>query len=139
MAERTAAAEQRAIELHESLQTLRQKEEELHVAIDEANRANQAKGQFLATMSHEIRTPLNGILGMASLAMSKNPEPLQQSFLAKIQSSGDSLLRLLNDLLDFSKIEAGKMTVEQIEMEPLKLIREVVDLFAISAFQKGSS
>ncbi len=137
VAERTAAAEQRAIELHESLQALRQKEEELHVAIDEANRANQAKGQFLATMSHEIRTPLNGILGMASLAMSKNPEPLQQSFLAKIQSSGDSLLRLLNDLLDFSKIEAGKMTVEQIEMEPLKLIREVVDLFAISAFQKG--
>ncbi len=137
VAERTAALEQRAEQLNLSNLALRETEEQLRHAIEEANLANQAKSRFLATMSHEIRTPLNGILGMTRLALSCNPNQQLSSYLTTIQSSGDALLRLLNDLLDLSKIEAGKMTVESIPIDPRQLLSEVVGLMAIPAWQKS--
>ncbi len=135
--ERTAAAELRSNELVLSNDALRETEEQLRDAIEVANAASQAKSRFLATMSHEIRTPLNGILGMTQLALANSPNPQLTNYLKTISRSGDSLLRLLNDLLDFSKIEAGKMTVETIAFDPREVFADAVELLAIPAWQKG--
>ncbi len=135
--ERTAAAELRSTELVLSNEALRETEEQLRDAIEVANAASQAKSRFLATMSHEIRTPLNGILGMTQLALANNSNPQLTNYLNTIHRSGDSLLRLLNDLLDFSKIEAGKMTVESIVFDPWEVFMDAVGLLSIPAWQKG--
>lgn len=90
---------------------LEKKNGELQVAIQEAERANQAKTEFLSHMSHDIRTPINGIMGMLNIA-EKNPEDLdrQADCREKIKTSARHLLSLINDVLDISKLESG--TVE---------------------------
>lgn len=88
--------------------------EEIKAARMAAESANQAKSEFLANMSHEMRTPLNGILGMADLALDLASSDKQRRYLSMIQTSGSSLLDLINGLLDISKIESGKYELESI-------------------------
>ena len=71
-----------------------------------AERANQAKAVFLAHMSHELRTPLNGVLGMTQLAQSRSTSAEQRRYLELAQQSGQSLLRVLEDVFDFARAEA---------------------------------
>ncbi len=85
--------------------------EELNRTNKELEQANRAKDEFLATMSHELRTPLNSILGLSETLQEQRRDPLseyQQRSLQIVQSSGEHLLALINDILDLSKIEAGK-------------------------------
>jgi signal transduction histidine kinase len=85
----------------------------LSIAKEAAESANRAKSTFLANMSHELRTPMNAIIGLTHLLARNNADPRQRDKLAKITSSANHLLQLINDVLDLSKIDADRMTLEQ--------------------------
>lgn len=93
----------------------------LEASKKEAERANQAKSEFLSRMSHELRTPMNAILGFAQVLESDPDEPLSESqseSVTEILTAGDHLLNLINEVLDLSRIEAGGI---EIELEPVEL------------------
>jgi two-component system sensor histidine kinase/response regulator len=112
-------------------------EEALIAARQQAEAANRAKSQFLATMSHEIRTPMNGVLGTANL-LAATPLNERQSQLAQnLVRSGQTLLGIINDILDLSKIEAGRFEVIAADFDPRELVAEVTDLFCERCTNKG--
>ena len=95
-------------------------EVELHAAINAADKANQAKSEFLSSMSHELRTPLNAILGFAQLLETglPAPSPVQKRNIGHILKAGWYLLELINEILDLALIESGKLTLSN---EPVSL------------------
>ena len=100
--------------------------------------ANAAKSEFLAHMSHELRTPLSAIIGFGELLHERTKAtPESAEFSRQIVSNGQHLLVLLNDILDLSKIEAGQMTFERCALDPLRLAREVLELFEVRAQGAG--
>ena len=87
---------------------------ELNATLITTAQATIAKSQFLSNMSHEIRTPLNAIFGFSSVVLKSTLQPRQYDFVQKLNSAGESLLKIINDILDFSKIEAGQFDIEPI-------------------------
>ena len=103
----------------------------------EARAATQAKSAFLAMMSHELRTPLNGVLGMVHALATTSLDARQRAHLDVIETSGRSLLLILNDILDLSKIEAGRLEIETVAFGLTQLLENLVALWGPLAAEKG--
>lgn len=123
--------------INQMLDRIEERDRRLLEETERAQAAEKAKGSFLSNMSHEIRTPLNGMLGMIGLLMETRTTPQQQDMLQTAQTSGQSMVSVLNDILDLSKFEAGKVQLETIEFDFHLIVAEVLELFAESAQAKG--
>jgi PAS domain S-box-containing protein len=103
----------------------------------EAQKANRAKSEFLATVSHEVRTPMNGVIGFTNLLLDSPLNTEQREYAGIIRNSSETLLAILNDILDISKIEAGKLEMEEAPYDLTQAIDEVSDLMAPQAEDRG--
>ena len=101
---------------------------EIKTAIDDANRANRAKSEFLENMSHEIRTPLNAVIGMSAIAKGTAEIDKIHYCMEKIEESSTHLLGLINDILDMSKIEADRFDLSFAELDFEKMIVRIIDM-----------
>ena len=123
------------LEIKRSFKKLTTLKEQAENNAELAQKANQAKSEFLSSMSHELRTPMNGLFGMIELAID-NPEK-SGIYLKKAKTAGRQLLVLINDILDISKIEAGKIKIEQAPVDLLQVLDDVVSLQRVYCQRKG--
>ena len=128
------------IELSARLHTqvrLSRAEAELARARADAETANRAKSEFLANMSHEIRTPLNAIIGIGELLAKTTLDVTQREYVHIIETSGNAMLSLIDDILDYSKIEAGMLELDSARFAPADCIRDAIGVISLKAREKG--
>jgi PAS domain S-box-containing protein len=114
-------------------------ESQLMKAIEKAEEATKAKSEFLANMSHELRTPMNGILGLAEILQGSDLADDIRECVDAIQSSGQNLLSIVNDILDLSKIEAQELEIEKYPFKIMDALKNVKDITSLSAANKNLS
>ncbi|MCC7431308.1 response regulator [bacterium] len=119
------------------IQQLKDKSKEVDEANKQAEELSRVKVEFLANMSHEIRTPMNAIIGMTDLVMGTDLNYEQKSLLKVVQSSSETLLKVVNDILDFSKIEEGLIEIEENKFNIRESIESICEKNSFKAHAKG--
>ena len=112
-------------------------EARLREALNDADAANEAKTQFLATVSHEIRTPLNAVSGMSELLLETRLDPEQTGFAKAVHINAEALSMLIGDLLDSSRIEAGQVFLDSAPFDLRELVEGVAEFLVVRAEVKG--
>ncbi len=133
----TKLLEKKNKDIEKARQAIEANARELSLAKQKAEESDRAKSRFMASISHEIRTPLNAVLGYADILQSMVNDPQERQYLEAIQSSGKSLLNLMNDILDLSKLETGKFSIHKTEMSLYALLEDVKNIFSLKAKEKN--
>ena len=105
-------------------------------AREQAEKANQVKGQFLLQMSHEIRTPMNGVIASLDLINLEELDSEEQQHIDRVKNSGQHLLTVINGILQFSKLEDGKITYERNPFDLVKTCQQVLEILLPLCQQK---
>jgi len=109
----------------QSNKLLEEKNKELIIAKERAEKASKARSEFLSTVSHELRTPLNAINGIAHLLLEDNPKKSQMNYLKSLQFSGNYLTTFINDILEIQKVDSNKIEIENIDFNLKKLLEDI--------------
>ena len=128
---------ERTHQLSDANQQLQQAVESHALARERAEQSSRAKSEFLATMSHEIRTPMSGVLGMLRILGDSSLTRDQREQLEIVESSGETLLSILNDILDYSKVESGHVELEKTDFDLSYLVEGIRSLMQPRAREKG--
>lgn len=104
---------------------LKEKNNELQLAKEKAEKASKARAEFLSTVSHELRTPLNAINGITHLLIEENPKPSQMNYLTSLKFSGNYLLTFINEILEINRIESSAIETENINFDLKSLLANI--------------
>jgi len=126
-----------AIEIAHDLNEREQTAFKLRQAQETAETESRVKSEFVATISHEIRTPMNAVLGMTDLLRLTHLTRKQQGYIQTIQSSGNMLLSLVDNILDFTKMGAGALVIQKREFSVNELLERVLEIIGNHAYSKG--
>ena len=125
-----------ALQRNEMLQNIRETSAQLEIALEQAEAASKAKGDFLSNMSHEMRTPMNAIIGMTTIGKKAEDLTKKNHALTKIGEASTHLLGVINDVLDMAKIEADKLELIPVEFNLEKTLQNVASLMSFRVDEK---